>query len=124
MIGIRFGETIKAYLSRYGTAKKLNAIPLVIAGWLRYLLAVDDEGNKIELSPDPMIPELRKQLQSIEFGNPKTFFGQLKSILSNKNIFGVNLYEAGVGNKIENMFRDMLASQGAVRAVLKKYLAG
>lgn len=124
MIGIRFGETIKAYLSRYGTAKKLNAIPLAIAGWLRYLLAVDDEGNKIELSPDPMIPELRKQLQSIEFGNPKTFFGQLKPILSNKNIFGVNLYEAGVGNKIENMFRDMLASQGAVRAVLKKYLAG
>ncbi len=123
MVGIRFGETIKAYVSRDGTAEKLNAIPLAIAGWLRYLLAVDDEGKKFELSPDPMIPELEKQLQGIEFGKPETFSEQLKPILSNKNIFGVNLYEVGLGNKIENMFRDMLKGKGAVRATLKKFLA-
>ena len=122
MVGIRFGDTIKAYVERYGTAEKLNAIPLAIAGWLRYLLAVDDEGNKFELSPDPMIPELKKQLESIEFGKPETFSEQLKPILSNKNIFGVNLYEAGLGVKIENMFRDMLGSKGAVRKTLKKFL--
>ena len=48
--GIRFGETIKAYGSK---AKDLEFIPLAIAGWCRYLLAVDDEGKPFELSQIP-----------------------------------------------------------------------
>jgi fructuronate reductase len=51
MVAIRFGETIKAYVARDGDAKKLVGIPLAIAGWIRYLLAVDDEGRPMELSP-------------------------------------------------------------------------
>ena len=70
MVGIRFGENIKAYVSRYGSAERLTAIPLAIAGWIRYLLAVDDEGRPFELSPDPMLPELREQLAGVEFGRP------------------------------------------------------
>ncbi len=46
-VGIRYGETIKAYVAKYGDAKKLKAIPLALAGWCRYLLAVDDEGQCI-----------------------------------------------------------------------------
>ena len=122
MVGIRFGETIKAYIERYGSAERLEAIPLAIAGWLRYLLAVDDEGKSFELSPDPMIPELKKQLEGIEFGKPESMTDQLKPILSNKNIFNVNLYEAGLGEKIEAMFKDMLRGNGAVRETLKKYI--
>jgi len=34
-VGIRYGETIKAYVAQYGDAKKLKAIPLAIAGWCR-----------------------------------------------------------------------------------------
>ena len=49
-VGIRYGETIKSYVAKYGDAKKLTAIPLAIAGWCRYLLAVDDEGKAFELS--------------------------------------------------------------------------
>ena len=49
MVGIRFGETIKAYVAKYGDASRLTAIPLGIAGWLRYMLAVDDEGKRYEL---------------------------------------------------------------------------
>ncbi len=123
MVGIRFGETIKAHIAKFGTAEKLNAIPLAIAGWLRYLLALDDNGAKFELSPDPMIPELTSQLSRIELGKPETFNGQLKPILSNVHIFGVNLYEAGLGGKIESIFRDEISGVGAVRAALKKYLA-
>lgn len=122
MVGIRFGETVKAHIEKFGTAEKLIGIPLAIAGWLRYLLAVDDEGKSFELSPDPMLPELRKQLEGIKVGNPETFTEQLKPILSNKNIFEVNLYEVGLGEKIEDMFREMLKRNGAVRATLKKYL--
>lgn len=50
MVGIRFGETIKAYVQKFGDASRLTAIPLGIAGWLRYMLGVDDEGNKFELA--------------------------------------------------------------------------
>ncbi len=122
-VGIRYGETIKSYVAKYGDAKKLTAIPLAIAGWCRYLLAVQDDGQKFELSPDPMVPELTKALEGIEVGKPETYNGQLKDILSNVNIFGVDLYEAGIGEKIEEMFLEEIAGVGAVRATLKKYLA-
>ena len=42
---IRFGETIKAYKeSSRLSLEDLHIIPLVFAGWLRYLMAVDDQG--------------------------------------------------------------------------------
>lgn len=121
-VGIRYGETIKSYVAVYGDAKKLTAIPLAIAGWCRYLLGVDDEGNKFELSADPMIPELTKELEGIQVGRPETYQGQLKNILSNANIFGSNLYEAGIGEKIEEMFVEEIAGVGAVRKTLEKYV--
>lgn len=121
-VGIRYGETIKAYMAKYGDAKKLKAIPLAIAGWCRYLLAVDDRGEKFELSSDPMIPELTKALEGVVVGKPETYQGQLKPILSNANIFGVDLYEAGIGETVEAMFVEEIAGPGSVRAVLKKYL--
>ena len=122
-VGIRYGETIKSYVAQYGDAKKLTAIPLAIAGWCRYLLGVDDEGNTFERSADPMLEELSKVLEGIEVGNPSSYNGQLKSILSNANIFGIDLYEAGIGEKIEDMFLEEIAGAGAVRNTLKKYMA-
>lgn len=122
-VGIRYGETIKSYVAKYGDAKKLTAIPLAIAGWCRYLLAVDDNGEAFELSPDPMAAELTAQLAGVEVGKPETYHGQLKPILSNANIFGSDLYKDGIGDKIEEMFKEELAGKGAVRATLKKYLA-
>jgi fructuronate reductase len=121
-VGIRFGENIKAYVKKDGSAKNLRAIPLALAGWLRYLLAVDDAGKAYELSPDPLNDELTAQLSTIEIGNPASLTGQLKPILSNEIIFGSNLYEDGVGDLIEEMFREEIAGPGAVRATLKKYL--
>lgn len=121
-VGIRYGETIKAYMEKYGDAKKLKAIPLAIAGWCRYLLAVDDDGKEFELSADPMARELAMALEGIAVGKPETYKGQLKGILSNENIFGVNLYEAGIGDTVERMFLDEIAGPGAVRAALEKYV--
>ncbi len=122
LMGIRFGETIKAYVARYGDAKKLTAVPLAIAGWCRYLLAVDDDGKPFELSPDPMNGELTEQLSGVEFGNPDSFHDQLRAILSNVNIFGIDLYKAGIGEKIEEIFTEEIAGCGAVRKTLQKYL--
>ena len=133
MVGIRFGETVKAYVkkfgdtikahvAKYGNASRLTAIPLGIAGWLRYMLAVDDEGRDYELAPDPMNEELQEQLGDIVVGKPETLKDQLKPVLSNERLFFTDLYKAGVGEKVEEMFREMIAGKGAVKATLHKYI--
>ena len=122
MVGIRFGETIKAYVEKFGDASSLTAIPLGIAGWLRYMLAVDDNGNKYELAPDPMNEEIQEQFKDIVVGKPETLKEQLKPILSNERLFYTDLYKDGVGEKIENMFREMIAGPGAVKATIHKYV--
>ena len=121
-VGIRYGETIKSYVAKYGDAKKLKAIPLAIAGWLRYLLGVDDEGQAFERSADPMLETLSRQMEGITLGHPESVGDKVRPILSNANIFGSDLYEAGIGDLIEDLFKEELAGPGAVRATLKKYL--
>lgn len=122
MVGIRFGETIKAYVAKYGDASHLTAIPLGIAGWLRYMLGIDDEGKPYELAPDPMSEEIREQLKDIVVGQPETFKDQLKPILSNERIFFTNIYETGLGEKIETMFHEMIGGQGSVKETIHKYV--
>lgn len=122
MVAIRFGENIKACAAKYGDAKKLRGITLAIAGWIRYLLAVDDNGDTFELSPDPMIPELRAQLAGTAFGNPQSLGGKLQPILSNQRIFGMNLYEAGMGTSIEELVKEEISGPQSVRKTLIRYL--
>ena len=121
-VGVRFGETIKAYLKKYGSAERLTAIPLGIAGWLRYMLGVDDMGNTYELAPDPMVPESQAALSSVVFGNPASLTDQLHPILSNEKVFFIDLYKAGLGEKIEGMFREMIAGKGSTKATIHKYM--
>lgn len=123
-IPVRFGETIKSYLaSDKLDVKSLTFIPLAIAGWLRYLMGIDDEGNKMEVSADPLLETLQNALSGIELGKPETIGGKLRSILSNETVFAVDLVQAGLADKVETMFGELLAGAGAVRATLKKYLA-
>ena len=124
-LSVRFGVTIKAFTARDGNAGKLLGIPLGIAGWLRYLMGVTDELKAYELAPDPLNPQLRKELLSegVEIGDPDSLKDQLRPILSNTSIFGIDLYEAGIGERIEEIFREEIAGKGAVRRTLEKYLA-
>lgn len=119
-LSIRYGETIKAYeRSSELDASKLEAIPMVIAGWLRYLMAEDDSGNSFTPSPDPMLSVMRERLAGIKTGSPESAEGHLKDILSNEVLFGTDLYAAGLGEKTERLFASMLKGPGAVRAALK-----
>lgn len=122
-VGIRFGETIKSYLAEGRDLNEMNAIPLALAGWLRYLLAVDDQGNVMEVSADPMKEELQGMLQGICIGDPDSYHGQLKDILTNETIFGINLVKAGLSEKIEHIFMEEIAGIGAVRNTLRKYVS-
>jgi fructuronate reductase len=120
-VAIRFGETIKSYIRHDAlNPEELTAIPLAIALWCRYLMAVDDKGQPFELSSDPLLELLTSSLSGVTFGGTST--GGVKHILSNENIFGLDLYSIGLGEKIEKMFKEMIAGNGAVRATLKKYL--
>lgn len=123
MVGIRFGETIKAYMARYGSAGQLTAIPLGIAGWLRYMLAVDDAGNRFELAPDPMNEVFTEAFRGIEVGSPETCRDQLRSFLSNPELFAVDLYQSGAGQKVEAMFREMIQGPGAVKETIHRYMS-
>ncbi len=122
-LSIRFGETIKAYSAKKGlNLKDLVYIPLVLAGWCRYLMAVDDNGSAFELSPDPLLPSITPLIACIRLGQEENVHETLKNILSDASIFGVNLYEAGLGEKVESMFLELAAGKNAVRNTLKKYL--
>lgn len=122
-VAIRFGETIKAYRAKDDLdPKNLTFIPLVLAGWLRYLLGVDDNGVEMQLSPDPMLNELKAYLKEVKLGQPETVQNHLKPILSDTKLFGLDLYEVGLGDKIENYYKELISGVGAVRATLKKYL--
>ncbi|SDF33691.1 mannitol dehydrogenase family protein [Sporolituus thermophilus] len=122
-VGIRFGETIKAYMRRPDLEpQNLTYIPLVIAGWCRYLLGLDDQGQEMGLSPDPLLDTLKAAVTGIRLGDAASVGDNLKPILSNAELFGVNLYEIGLGEKIEGYFNEMIAGPGAVRSTLQKYL--
>ncbi|MEG2857288.1 MAG: mannitol dehydrogenase family protein [Clostridia bacterium] len=116
-LAIRFGETIKSYGDK---AASLTFIPLVLAGWCRYALGIDDNGNAFEPSPDPMLATVKASLAGID---PKTgaYAGQLRDVLKNKVLFGVDLFEVSLGDKVEAMFCELIAGPGAVRATLRKY---
>lgn len=121
---IRFGETIKAYSQRENlNVTDLKLIPLVLAGWCRYLLGVDDNGEKFELSSDPLLETVTKYVEDIKLGQEGPFTDKLKPILTDNKIFGVDLYEIGLGKIVEGYFEELVAGKGAVRATLKKYVS-
>jgi len=122
-VGIRFGETIKAYRKREDlNPAGLIFIPLVIAGWCRYLLGLDDQGEVMPLSSDPMMEVLKSYLTGVKLGDSESVGDSLKPILSNESLFGSNLYEVGLGEKIEDYFKELVSGKNAVRETLQKYL--
>ncbi len=122
-IPIRFGETIKSYYySEKRDVNDLVFIPLAIAAWFRYLMGIDDNGKEMEVSSDPQLEELRESIKDIVFKDPDSYKGQLKAVLSNENIFALDLVKANLSDKIESMFKEMLLTEGAVRKTLHKYV--
>lgn len=121
-VGIRFGETIKAYMAS-DTLKvsELKMIPLVFAGWLRYLMGINDAGETFERSSDPLLDALTPYVKDIKF-NDTDIHDKVCPILSDEKIFGSNLYDAGLGELVESYFIEMLKGPGAIVKTLEKYV--
>jgi fructuronate reductase len=121
-LAIRFGETIKSYLaSDQLDVKDLKLIPLVFAGWLRYLMGLDDELNPFTPSPDPRLEEVQAYLKDIKIGMSGPF-PALEALLKDESIWGVNLPEIGMADLVLSYFTELIAGKGAIRATLIKYV--
>ena len=123
-VAIRYGHTLNAYLAAGKDVSGLTYIPLTIAGWLRYLMGVGDDGEKFECSPDPLLADLQAHVAVLELGasDAAAVHAAAEPILSNVEIFTLDLYAAGLGEKIEGFLLEMLAGPGAVAATIHKYL--
>ena len=117
-LAIRFGETIKKYVQAGKNPGTLKYIPLVFAGWLRYLMAIDDDGNTFELSADPMLKTVQPYVEHIKLKNTVTD-EIIHHLLENERIFGVNVYDVGLASKVLYYFNEMVSDKGAVTQLLK-----
>ena len=120
---IRFGETLKKYITRGLDMNNLVLIPLTLAGYARYLKGLKDDLTTFEPSPDPMLAELQSIIAPLEIGEPNQDWTCLKTLYSRKDVFGLDLYEAGLGKQIEDMVKELFAGKGAVRKTLHKYVS-
>ncbi|MCL2841096.1 MAG: mannitol dehydrogenase family protein [Defluviitaleaceae bacterium] len=116
-IPIRFGETLKSLKPQ--DLSRLEAIPIFIALWLRYRMGFNDGGEIMELSPDPQLPKTFNMLHGLPFGKSV----ELKPILSDNTVFGIDLYEVGLGGKIEDIFAKLSAKPMAVSQELDELLS-
>ena len=122
-LSICFGETIKKYIARGLDKSNLVLIPLVLAGYARYLKALDDNLKPFEPSSDPLLAELQAIVASLEVGKTDQDYSCLKNLYTRKDVFGLDLYEAGFGEQIEGMVKELFAGKGAVRKTLHKYVS-
>ncbi|MEV2358002.1 hypothetical protein ABND98_19540 [Paenibacillus larvae] len=84
-------------------------------------MAIDDKGEPFKVSPDPLMDVLQGHLRNINIEDNSDIHNvrsSLKPILSNHEIFVMNLYEIGLGERIETYFQDMIQKNGAVRNTL------
>ena len=122
-LSIRFGETIKAYEASPDLhTEDLKLIPLVYAGWLRYLMGIDDEGQKFTPSSDPLLEEARQYVADYELSSAPKDLSKLDALLANEKIFGVNLHAIGMDALVKQYFAELSSGVGAVTATLKKYV--
>jgi fructuronate reductase len=111
-LSIRFGETIKAYIERGLDLDALEGIPLTLAGWLRYLSGIDDNGIVFKPSPDPLLERARAELAE----SPE-------KLISDIEIFGLDLSQTKLAKKITGYYEMLSGGKGAVRETLHAFTA-
>ena len=122
-LSIRFGETIKAYREKGLNMDDLILIPLVLAGYARYLKGVNDAGEAFEISPDPLLAELQAIVAPLEVKEGAQDLSCLKKLYTRSDVFGVDLYAVGLGERVEGMVAELFDGPGAVRKTLHKYVS-
>lgn len=86
-------------------------------------MAVDDNGNPFELSPDPLLDTVCPYVSGFKLGEEADVEAALKPVHEDAKIFGVNLYEVGLADKVCGYFKELIAGTRAVRETLQRYTA-
>ncbi|NLL65615.1 MAG: mannitol dehydrogenase family protein [Clostridiaceae bacterium] len=117
---VRFGKTLQAYCEKLPEQiTSLTYIPAVFAGWIRYLIGIDDNGEVFTPSPDPMLATLQEELADLEFGKTDNVADVVTPLLRRDNIFGVDLVEVGLADKVIEGVKQMISGKGNVRKYLQ-----
>ena len=87
-------------------------------------MGVNDEGSSFEPSPDPRLESSQAFVKDIKLG--ETDQAKVKAavlpLLKDATIFGVDLEEVGLADKVVGYFMELIAGEGAVRKTLEKYV--
>ena len=68
------------------------------------------------------VTAMAQELEELEVKEGEQDFSCLKKLYSRVDVFGVDLYAVGLGEKIEAMAKELFAGPGAVRKTLHKYV--
>jgi fructuronate reductase len=117
-IPIRYGVVLQHYRDEKRSTAELKALPLIIAGWCRYLMAIKDDGIVFTPSPDPLLADLQPYVSAIKLGDKIDVHQTLQPILTNQQIFPVDFAQLGLLDQIEADFAAMITGPGAVAATL------
>lgn len=117
-LAVRFGETIKSYLREGKDLNELDLIPLVQAGWIRYLMALNDNGEAFTLSPDPLLEEVLPIANQLSLDEEQDVASIIEPLLKNEKIFGLDLTETVLGDKVIAYVTALTDGKGAIRKTL------
>lgn len=117
-LAVRFGETIKSYLREGKDLNDLDLIPLVQAGWIRYLMALTDNGEAFTLSPDPLLEEVLPIANQLSLEEEQDVASIIEPLLKNEKIFGLDLTETVLGDKVVAYVTALTNGKGAIRKTL------
>lgn len=117
-LAVRFGETIKSYLREGKDLNDLDLIPLVQAGWIRYLMALNDNGEAFTLSPDPLLEEVLPIANQLSLEEEQDVASIIEPLLKNEKIFGLDLTETVLGDKVVAYVTALTNGKGSIRKTL------
>ena len=83
-------------------------------------MGVDDKGNAFTPSPDPLLETLMPMLADVKLGADCDVEALVTSILRRQDIFGVDLTQSVLGEKVIVMFTEMIQGAGAIATLLER----
>jgi fructuronate reductase len=115
---VRFMDTYTAGQKQGISEDELAVLLLPIAGFLRYTMAIDDQGVGFVLEDDPIKAQLVACAARARLGDASSA-SAFRELIASPAVMGTDLYAHGAtGRNLENLLGKMLQAPGAVRATI------
>ncbi|WP_436858572.1 mannitol dehydrogenase family protein [Citrobacter tructae] len=109
----RMLDSVRWHLANGG---RFDLLALGVAGWMRYVGGVDEQGNTIEVN-DPLLPVIQTAVQNSDEGESR-----VDSLLGIEAIFGNELpHVAAFTQKVKEAYLELLAL--GAKATVARYVA-